>query len=327
MELVVPVDGGELPATLTMPSGSLRAGVVVLHGAEAGQRSYFLYEHLADLLEPEGVAVLRYDRRTAVAGQDVPLPIQAADALAGARLLREIAGGAPTGLWGFSQGAWAASLAAVTDADSVAFLICVSYCGVSPAEQMRIGCARELAKHGYDDADIADLTAARLITEQFLRDGRDRRTAQALLDAAATRPWFPLAYLPSTLPEPGSWPDMDFDPRPALAELTCPVLAFYGEHDEWMPIEPSIDAWHTAKEQGTLTDLTVQRLPGTDHLPTEAGRPDTAAISAEYSEALTGWLRSIHTRVPRSVTVTGCSHGPAATLTSAALRTGLPEER
>lgn len=296
MQVVVRVDGGQVPATVTMPSGSPRAAVVVLHGAEAGQRSYFLYEHLAHLLEPEGVAVLRYDRRTAVVGQDVPLHIQAADALAAARLLQDIAGGAPTGLWGFSQGAWAASLAAMTDPDSVAFLICVSYCGVSPAEQMRIGCATQLATHGYDEADIADLTATRLATEQFLRHGRDRQTVQALLDTAATRPWFPLAYLPSTLPEPGSWPDMDFDPRPVLARLTCPVLAFYGEHDEWMPIEPSISAWHTAKEQGTLTDLTVLRLPGTDHLPTQAGRPDTAAVSAEYSAALTSWLRSIHTR-------------------------------
>ena len=58
-----PSRGADLPATLTLPPGDVRAGVVVLRGAEAGDRSYFLYEHLAHVLEPEGVAVSRYDRR------------------------------------------------------------------------------------------------------------------------------------------------------------------------------------------------------------------------------------------------------------------------
>jgi len=159
VELVIPVDGAELPATLTLPGESVRAAVVVLHGAEAGQRSYFLYEHLAHLLERAGVAVLRYDRRQSTDRHDVPLRTQASDALAALRQLREIVNPAPVGLWGFSQGAWAAPLAAATDPDSVGFLICVSCCGVSPAEQMRAGCAKQLRKHGYNESDIAELTA------------------------------------------------------------------------------------------------------------------------------------------------------------------------
>jgi hypothetical protein len=86
---------------------------------------------------------------------------------------------------------------------------------------------------------------------------------------------------------------MDFDPCPVLAHLTCPVLAFYGETDEWMPIEESEAAWLAAKRHGTLTDLTVVRLDGADHLPTQGGRPDAAAISPSYSETLTHWLASV----------------------------------
>jgi hypothetical protein len=291
--LVLAVDGAELPATLTMPAGEVRGAVVVLHGAEAGQRSYFLHEHLARLLAPEGVAGLRYDRRPSPGGDDVPLDTQAADALAALAHLRGIVPGVPTGLWGFSQGAWVAPLAAVAEPASVGFLVCVSGCGVSPAEQMRVGCARQLRKHGYSEADVAELTTVRLACERFLRSGEDQMVAQRMLQTAAARPWFEHAYLPRTLPQPGSWPDMDFDPGPALARLTCPVLAFYGETDEWMPIEESVAAWRAATEQGALIDLTVVRLPGADHLPTLGGQPDPAAISSRYSETLAGWVRSV----------------------------------
>ncbi len=68
------------------------------------------------------------------------------------------------------------------------------------------------------------------------------------------------------------------------------MLAFYGETDEWMPIEESIDAWHEAQAAGGPADLTVVRLDGADHLPTLGGQPDPAAVSPAYAETLTGWV-------------------------------------
>jgi len=173
VELTIQVEDAELPATLTLPSGTCRAGVVVLHGAEAGERSYFLYEHLAELLARHDVAVLRYDRRRTPDGQDVPLQTQAADALAATKQLQDVVGG-PVGLWGYSQGAWGATLAAATDPDPVAFLICVSGCGVSPAHQMRVGCANQLRKHGFTELQVQELVATRLAVEGFLRGGQGR---------------------------------------------------------------------------------------------------------------------------------------------------------
>jgi uncharacterized protein len=199
VELTIPVEGAELPATLTLPLGACRAGVVVLHGAEAGQRSYFLYEHLAEVLGRRDVAVLRYDRRDSPDGHDVPLQTQAADVLAATRRLRDVVSG-PVGLWGYSQGAWVATLAAATDPDTVAFLICVSCCGVSPAVQMRFGCANQLRKHGFSEHEVEDLVDTRLAVEGFLRSGRDRESVQAILDRAAAQPWFAHAYLPPVLP-------------------------------------------------------------------------------------------------------------------------------
>lgn len=289
--LVIRSGDAELPATLTAPQGPVRAGLVVLHGAEAGERSYFLYEHLARLLEPEGVAVLRYDRRASLDGHDVPLEVQAHDALVAVRRLRESVGDVPLGLWGFSQGAWAATLAAVTEPESVDLLVTVSCCGVTPAEQMRMGCAEQLRRHGHSEDDVADLLAVRLELERFQRTGEDPTGTAVRLAWAAGQPWSAHAYLPAELPVPGSWRDMDFNPEPVLSRLTCPALAFYGETDEWMPIEESIAAWRLAQARGALTDLTVVRVDGAGHLPTSGGVPDPAAISPVYGEALVGWLR------------------------------------
>lgn len=83
-----------------------------------------------------GKRALRYDRRPHVEG-DVPLALQASDAIAAAGVLRERFGDVPVGLWGFSQGAWAAPLAAALYPDQVSFLALVSGSGVSPAAQMR----------------------------------------------------------------------------------------------------------------------------------------------------------------------------------------------
>ena len=85
-------------------------------------------------LPPRGVAVLRFDRRAYSDDRDVPLALQAKDALGMLHELRQSpgVGNAPLGLWGFSQGAWAAPLAASLTPDAVAFLA-LSLAFVSPA--------------------------------------------------------------------------------------------------------------------------------------------------------------------------------------------------
>lgn len=93
-----------------------------------------------------------------------------------------------------------------------------------------------------------------------------------------------------------SWHDMDFNPRLVLAAVTCPVLTIYGETDEWMPIEESEAAWLDAKDHGAITDLTLVRIEGADHLPTTYGRPDADDISPLYSERMIHWLASSHRR-------------------------------
>lgn len=276
-----------LAATLTLPEDPVRGGVVPLHPASDGSRRQFLFDHLADTLVPRGVSVLRFDRRPSSAG-DVPLESQADDALQALRELHaqpEI-GSAPLGLWAWSQGAWAAAVAAARSQD-VAFLVLLAACGVSPAEQMRYGTAEQLRRHGHgDDQALNELAELRAALEDAVRDRNRFAASQAVIDHYADRQWFPLACVPRTLDQAADWADMDFDPAPTLARVRCPVLLFYGEEDAWTPIEPSIAAWERAGNR----NLTVVRLPGTDHAPTLGGTHDREAISPAYTQALANWL-------------------------------------
>ncbi|MFG3698953.1 alpha/beta hydrolase family protein [Micromonospora sp. NPDC047620] len=275
----------QLPAILDLPAGPARGALAVLHGSHAGTRSHFLYEHLARLLPPAGIAVLRYDRRPRFDGHDVPLTAQADDAAAALDVLRRQVGDVPVGLWGFSQGAWAAALTA--SRHRVDFLVLVGCSGVSPARQMRYATAEQLRRHGYGDADLAHLSRLRRVAETYLRGGLPRSVAQAELDAAVERPWFPLVFLPREVPEPGAWADMDFDPEPVFAELSCPVLLCYGETDAWIPIEESLAVWRRAAR---AAELTVARLTGCDHAPTLDEADDLAGVSPQYEQALLSWL-------------------------------------
>jgi pimeloyl-ACP methyl ester carboxylesterase len=151
--VVVPTldDPGPMRApTLGVP---VRGGVVALHGAALPQRDQPLFDHLARTLTPLGYAVLSYDRRASPDGGDTQLEVQADDALAA-----EI--DAPAGLFGFSQGACAAALAASRSAE-VTFLALVGCCGVSPALQMRYYTDELLRRVGYGPEDRAQLHALR----------------------------------------------------------------------------------------------------------------------------------------------------------------------
>jgi uncharacterized protein len=277
---------GELPATLTLPEGPVRGGLVPLHPAGDGSRRQFLFEHLADTVVARGFAVLRFDRRPSPADDDVPFAVQADDALNALDVLRVEAGDVPLGLWAWSQGAWAAGLAASRSLD-VAFLVLLAACGVSPAVQMRYGTAEQLRRHGFgDERALAELAELRAALEDALRDRSRVAASQAVVDRYADRPWFELAYVPQTLDPTDDWPDMDYDPAPTLADVRCPVLLIYGEEDEWTPVEPSIAAWEAAGNG----ELTVVRLAGTDHAPTFGGAHERDAISPEYTQALTDWL-------------------------------------
>lgn len=275
------VDRARLALTLALPGGPVRGGCVALHPAGDGSRRQPLLQHLAEVLPQHGVAVLLHDRRPAAEGQDVPLEVQADDALAVAEELRSRVGPVPVGMWGWSQGAWAAPLAASRD-PRVAFLVLVASVGVSPAAQMLYGTAEHLRRAGYDEPAVARLLQARRAYEAALRGSITREAAQDVLDGIAAEPWWHLAWLPERMEPADSWPDMDLDPGPVFAATRCPVLAVWGEDDPWLPVSESESVWR----QAAGDRLTVLRLPGVGHGPTPTNPAYAHGLVAHVAAAV-----------------------------------------
>ena len=267
------------------PAGS--TAIVALHGAAEGVGDSGVYRHLHELLPPAGIGVVTFDRRgeggstgDVTRGRFAP---QVEDALA----VMEAIDATRVGLWGFSQGSWIGSLAAVAS-DEVAFLVLVASTGVTPSEQMMYAVERQLRLAGYNDDIVARALRLRRRFEDWVhREPREQDTELAdELRAALDEPWYAQIWLPPVLldeQERRLWiEEMDFDPRPVFARVQVPTLLFYGGADSWTPIEPSISAWREAR--GEQVDISV--IPEAEH---DLTLPD-GSLSPEYQSTLVDWL-------------------------------------
>ena len=275
---------------LRMPARSVRMAVVALHGASSSMARQPMFEHLAMTLVPHDVAVLSYERRAPSKHADTELSVQVSDAIAAMRALQDGLD-VPVGLFGFSQGAWAATEAA---SDAIAsFLMVVGCSGVSPAEQMRFHADEMLRRHSYGRREREQAGALRLQLEQVLRGDGNRDLLQENLSAARTELWFPLTYLPPEAPASGvTWADMDFDPRPSVGRVGVPAIAFWGEHEDTVPREASQQIWRDADIEAQIVDL-----PGCGHWPLLGSeRPGSQEWGADdepssvYSRTLSTWV-------------------------------------
>lgn len=295
MERGLEWDSAPGSAVVRVPEGEVRGGLVMLHGASDGRARQPLFDQVARVLAPLGVAVLSYERRPVERG-DTPLSVQAADAVAAMRALR-IELRCRVGVFGFSQGAWAASLAAADDVTE--YMIVLGCSGVSPAEQMRFYTDELLRRHGFSRRDRSRMCHLRAQFEDYLRASAPTATRRdelaAVLRDAAEEPWFEHAYLPSDAPpEDATWSDMDFDPVPAFQKVHVPVLAMWGTDEECVPRQPSRDAWQTCGADVTLVDL-----PACGHWPVaDSGTPGYAGwegdeLSEDFTASIANWLNNL----------------------------------
>jgi hypothetical protein len=285
-ELRIEHDGVTLAASYS-PAGE--TAIVALHAAGEGTREGLLYEHLHRALPSTGTGVVTFDRRgegesTGDASRG-RFSIQAADALA----VLDAVDADRVGLWGYSQGAWVAPLAAATS-DRVAFLVLVASTGVTPSEQMTYATAEQLRSAGYDEVVVARALELRRRFEEWVR-GRGREGEEQLradLGAALDEDWFGQLFLPPVLLDDEGcalWiEEMDFDPRPVFAQTRVPTLCFFGDADSWTPVEPSVQAWRDARP-----DAEIVVIPGAEH---DLTLPD-GALAPEYERGLIDWLTRV----------------------------------
>lgn len=299
-------DGIHLAATLTLPEGDGPfPAAVLITGSGAQDRNEEILGHkpflvLADHLTRAGIAVLRADDR-GVGGSTGSTTGSttadfAADALSGVRYLaaRPEIDAQRIGLIGHSEGGIIGPLVAAEAPDEIAYLVLLAGTGVpldevillqtrlmgraggKPEQQIdaadaALAAAMDQVKAGADSLALVDPMRELLRLQLTGADGTppaDEVVEQALPTEIRkmTLPWMRYA--------------LNLDPRVALRQVRCPVLALNGTLDLQVDAEQNLPEIEKALQEAGNEDVTLERLPGLNHLFQTA----TTGAFSEYSQ-------------------------------------------
>ncbi len=310
-----------LAATLTLPTGQGPfPAAVLITGSGAENRDEELFGHkpflvLADALTRAGIAVLRADDR-GVGGSSGTVSGSttsdfADDALAGLRYLKTRAEIAPAciGLIGHSEGGIAGPMAAARAPQDVAFVVMLAGTGVPLDEVILRQTELLMRAGGASPADIAAQTAQTKLIVDLVKSGADSTTVRAAVLAQIEAQ---LADLPDSARAAAGDTDVQadaimqgtlnpwfryavsLDPRVALRQVKCPVLALNGTLDLQVDPEQNLPEIERALREGGNRDVTIQRLPGLNHLfqaATSGGVAEYGAIEETMNPAALGAVR------------------------------------
>ncbi|MCK5572972.1 MAG: alpha/beta fold hydrolase, partial [Bacteroidetes bacterium] len=294
-----------LAGTLTIPSGpGSHPAAILISGSGSQDRDETVFGHkpflvLSDYLTRRGIAVLRYDDRgvRGSTGDRVSATSKdfAGDVLAGLRYLgqRSEIDRERVGLIGHSEGGIIAPMVATISTD-VAFIVLMAGTGLR-GDRIIIQQAELIARaSGTPETQIeknlkANETIFAIVQrepDKYIREQQVRHVLEQFIadmnDAERKRLGDPEKFIDSQVQAVMTpWVRflLKYDPRPALEQVTCPVLAITGEKDLQVPPQENLAEIDRALQRGGNTDVTVKMLPGLNHLFQTA---ETGNI-AEYS--------------------------------------------
>jgi dipeptidyl aminopeptidase/acylaminoacyl peptidase len=298
-------DDVRLAGTLRIPSTKgQHPAIVFIHGSGPQDRDF---GPMTGLFARRGIAVLTYDKRGVGDStgdfRRVPFYELAGDALAGVRFLKTRKEIDPNkiGVWGVSQGGWLGPLAASQSAD-IAFVISVSGPAVSPKEQMLFYRGNQLREAGLPDEAVEQATQLRRRMWDYLGTGEGQQELRAELDRAKKKSWFTALAsqgFPRALPNVAGmseselrWyrQEMNYDPVAALEKVSVPVLEIFGEEDEVVSVQESVEIMKQAFERSGNNNVTFKVFPGADHSIQIFSRRGARQFAPDYIETMIGWL-------------------------------------
>lgn len=194
-------------------------------------------------------------------------------------------------------------LLSATLSRDVAFLIIVSGPGVKVADVHLYAGHMRLRERGFSEAEINEALTTLKQVDEFVRTGGDSNAVQSLLDQAWTRRWAASTILPRTVPTAIDktrlfrWRNLDFDPGPVWSQIKVPVLAFFGERDNVVPVQQSVARIDQALKHAKNADVTIKVYPDADHIiklpfgqrPDTGGRFDWPRPVPGYLDMMIDW--------------------------------------
>jgi uncharacterized protein len=268
-EEIVPFKSTDMTmeGTLLLPLSSEKHPVVVLvHGSNSSDREKYRQE--AEMFVKAGIAALIYDKRpdgfSESRGGDRSYTLLAEDVLSAVAALqsRSDIDQKSIGLWGISEGAWVASLAASQSPSDVGFLITVGAVGVKPVQQQSWLLMNRLGDQGV---------SAKSMTHAFTQQG--------------------LKFAVSA----GMFAEALYDPVPIYEQLKLPVLAIWGNNDRVGPPLESSRIIQEALERAGNTHYTIRYFEGAGHLmrTTPDGIKESDTFLPGYAEEMTTWVKNV----------------------------------
>lgn len=269
--------GVRLAGTLTLPKG---AGpfhaVLLITGSGAQNRDEELMGHkpflvLADYLTRRGIAVLRVDDRGTAesTGNFAASTTQdfASDAMAGVRFLlaRPEIDKKNVGLIGHSEGGIIAPMVAVKMPE-IAFIVMLAGSALPGAEiiEDQVYQSNLLAGISPEIAAVNREFERKILT-LVMNDPDPEKKVLALADGDPALQQNLKKQLPG-MRSPWYQLFLKYDPRTALRQVKCPVLALNGSKDSQVSPEQNLPAIEAALKAGGNRDATVQTVPGVNHL-------------------------------------------------------------
>ncbi len=305
-------NGNTLAGVLVLPAThGPHPAVVLLNGSGAADRTGhgvlpYLWRHFAS----HGFACLSWDRPGV--GQSTgdfeaqSFPDRAAEALTAVRWLqaRPDIRKNQVGLWGFSQGAAVAPLAASESSD-VAFVIEVSGHQLPAWQQDLFRVEAEMKADGCSQADIAKAMEIARLRMDLLRGSGPFEELDETQKLCMGRPWFAYVHPCDRKRFESGQRNVQFDPGPCWEKVRCPVLAIHGDKDTSTDPAPSLAVIRTGLEKAGNADLTVKVFAKADHglsMSETGGRKEAErrakARAADagpefapgYLDTMSGWL-------------------------------------
>ncbi len=303
-KLLVPVTRGPHPALINLGQGYFL-------GPDNGPDQYFYVR--------QGLAMMTPIRRTIGGSESNYLKSsfeeRAREVLAGVQMLKQRKDINPRqiGLYGDSQTAWIAPLAATISPD-VGFLILRVPSALPVTENILYEIESNLRRDNFSEADITKALALRQLIHRTILTNTEWENLKAEIDKSKNEKWFPyvragwfpaLKIPPDEATAKGLRDPLTYDPLPVLQTVTVPVLALNGELDEAVPTKRSVPILEGAFRKAGNKDFTVIVLPKAGHNFLETDRPygaeefvrKTRYVSG-YWDTIATWLRK-HVRVKK----------------------------